>query len=142
MKSLFSILFLISFSHTALACTDFSGNYQSSNSGKNLLITQKGCEEMTWDYGNRVEVLILDNQKREMYNDEYVTLWGKAIFDQYAIDVIYETELLFKSDNHMQFSTYVIKKDYQFKQVSRGSGKFRSDGLWIWNNDVIHYKEI
>ena len=144
MKLLFIILAITFLANTSIACTDFSGNYQATDSNSNLTIIQKGCEELAWDWGTNIEVMILDDVKRKTHSDDYVTVWAGSAFDRYQETIIYQFESHFK-DGEISTGTIFIKQTlhgYGRIGISKGTGTYRSDGQWVWGPDVRHFIKL
>lgn len=102
---------------SAFACPDLSGSYVDKN-GESVILSQKGCEEVSVLSRPLTHTLILDNQYTVVQDDQDTRAFGRGAFQ--AQELVLEVKVEYKKDTGIPSIFLPVRAVNKYSQTASG----------------------
>lgn len=111
------LLAAVLLSANTFACPDLSGSYIDKN-GESIILSQKGCEEVSVLSRPLTHTLILDNQFTVVQDDKDVRAFGRGVFQ--GIELVLEVKVEYKKDPGIPSIFLPVRAVNKYSQTATG----------------------
>jgi hypothetical protein len=132
MKFLFTLV-IISYSLNLFACPDLSGPYVDGN-GESVVLSQKGCEQVSIISRPLSTTLILDNQFTVVQDDVDLIAQGRGIFQ--VEELVLEVKVTYKRDPGIPTIFLPVRAVNKYTQTATGD-LFEKSTIYNSYNGVL-----